>query len=219
MATLLQAEYISRVLPGGRVLLDALSVTIGAGERVGLRGPAGSGKTLLLRALALLDPVNDGRILWRGAPIPDEMVPSFRRRVAYLPQTPALVSGTVEVNLRLPFTFGIYQDSSYVRERAEDLLDRLGLETSFLDQSVTNLSGGERQLAALVRQLQVGPRILLLDEPTAALDSDSRTRVQELISAWVEADGERAFLWVSHDDRQVDSVADRHLRIAAGALQ
>jgi ABC-type sugar transport system ATPase subunit len=102
MMALLEVRKLTRT-DGGRVLLDDVSLEVGAGERVALQGPSGSGKTLLLRSLALLDPLDQGEVLYEGEPVADDEVPGFRRRVVYLTQAPVLVEGTVADNLALPF--------------------------------------------------------------------------------------------------------------------
>jgi len=215
--TLLEAERITRRTPEGETLLADVSLTVAAGERVGIEGPTGAGKSLLLRALSLLDPIEGGALEFRGSPLADGDVPAYRSRVAYLHQSPALVEGTVEENLRLPFALRVYRDRSFDRERAVELLGALGQEPSFLAKRREDLSGGERQVTALVRLLQLGPEVLLLDEPTASLDPASTTLAEELLVRWVEA-GERAAVWVTHDPAQADRVATRWMRLAGGRL-
>jgi putative ABC transport system ATP-binding protein len=219
MAPILQAKTISRRLDDGRALLDGASLTVEAGERLAIQGPAGAGKSLLLRSLAQLDPVDEGELLWRGEPVRDHDVPAFRRHVAYLAQTPALTEGTVETNLKLPFTLGVYRDRAYSREYCHGLLERLGRDRSFFEQSIADLSGGERQIVALVRLLQLEPSLLLLDEPTAALDPDTTERAEEAVRDWVESDpANRAYVWVGHDDRQARRVTRRRVRMERGRL-
>jgi putative ABC transport system ATP-binding protein len=219
METLLEARALSRRLADGRALLDDVSLKISPGHRIAVQGRAGSGKTLLLRALAQLDPVDSGAILWRGEKVAAPDIPGYRRRVAYLAQTPALAEGTVETNLRLPFSLEIYRESSFDPESCLELLHRLGRDRSFLKQPVEALSGGERQIVALVRLLQLEPRVLLLDEPTAALDPETTARAQELIRQWAESeDAGCAYAWVSHDAGQAGEVADRRLRMDRGIL-
>jgi len=215
--TLLEADRITRRTPEGETLLEGVSLAVAAGERVGIEGPTGAGKSVLLRALSLLDPIEGGALEFRGSPLADGDVPAYRSRVAYLHQSPALVEGTVEENLRLPFALRIYRDRSFDRERVAELLGALGQEPSFLGKQKGDLSGGERQVTALVRLLQLAPEVLLLDEPTAALDPESTALAEELIVRWVEA-GERAAVWVTHDPAQADRVATRRMRLARGRL-
>ena len=215
---MLEARSIVR-RAGGRRLLGELSLTVGAGERISLSGPSGAGKTVLLRALAMLDPLDGGRLLCDGRPVQPAGVPAYRCRVAYLHQTPALADGTVELNLKLPFSLAAHRHQSFDRARALDLLSRLGKEESFLGRRRGELSGGEAQIVALVRLLQLEPAILLLDEPTAGLDPDSAKLARGLLSRWQRGDaGGRAYLWVTHDERLSAGVAERRLQLEAGRL-
>ncbi|MEE8138614.1 MAG: ATP-binding cassette domain-containing protein [Thermoanaerobaculia bacterium] len=219
MEPLLQGEAIGRGLPGGGWLLKDLSVEIRPGDRIAIQGPAGAGKTLLLRALALLDPLDAGEIRWRGKSVPDQEIPSFRRQVGYLHQSPALVEGTAEANLRLPFTLGVYRDRTFDPGRALELLRHLGCDRSFLTRSCADLSGGESQMVALVRLLQLDPVVLLLDEPTASLDPEATRRATDLITSWAESGAsERATVWVSHDQQLTRKISSRRLRLERGIL-
>jgi putative ABC transport system ATP-binding protein len=216
---MLEARSIAR-RAGDHWLLRDLDLVVSGGERIALSGPSGAGKTVLLRALSLLDPLDGGEIRLGGRPIAPAGVPAFRCRVGYLHQTPALADGTVEANLQRPFALAAHRRQSYDRGRAIDLLRRLGKEEGFLYRRRGELSGGEAQITALVRLLQLAPSILLLDEPTAALDPDSAELARSLLGEWQAADGgSRAYLWVTHDADLGRRVANRHLRLAEGRLE
>lgn len=196
-----------------------VDLRLAAGDRVGLRGRSGAGKTVILRSLALLDPLDSGQVRWQGERVYGETVPEYRSQVIYLHQTPALGRETVDGILRQPFSLATQGEREFDRERALELLVRLGRERSFLAKARTDLSGGEVQLTALVRGLLLEPRVLLLDEPTAALDPETTLRVEALLRKWVqESEKERAYLWVCHDGEQRRRVADRSLTIASGKL-
>ncbi len=216
---MLQARAIERHA-GGHRLLDRLSVEIAGGERIALSGPSGAGKTVLLRALALLDPLDGGEIRLDGEPIEPARVPAYRCRVGYLHQTPALGAGNVEANLRLPFSLAAHRHREFDRNLVVGLLGRLGKDEGFLRRRRSELSGGEAQIAALVRLLQLAPEVLLLDEPTAALDPEAAELARRLLREWQEVDaGGRAYLWVTHDADLAGRVADRYLRLVDGRLQ
>jgi len=214
---LLQAAEIGRRAPGGDWLYRKLSLKVAPGDRWAVTGPIGSGKTLLLRALALLDPVDEGAILWENAPVPDKDVPAFRRQVTFLHQRPVLLEGTVEENLRLPHTFHQNRDANFDREETLRRLSELGLDATFLDRRHHELSGGEAQIVALLRALQLEPGVLLLDEPTGALDTEATAVIERMVADWQQRDlRRRATVWVSHDSRQVDRVARQVLPIRRG---
>ncbi len=205
---------------GDRALLESVSLAVPPGSRWGLVGPTGSGKTLLLRALALLDRLDGGEIRWNGRHVHGEQVPLFRSQVIYLHQRPALLEGTVEDNLRAVFDLSVHRRRAYDRERIVALLQLLGRDDSFLAKHQRNLSGGELQLAALLRAIQLDPVMLLLDEPTSALDAAATTMVESLVATWHEsAPAKRSFLWVTHDQVQAARVADRLWQMRSGKLE
>lgn len=218
---LLEAREIGRRGPKNTSwLFQNVSLEIRPGQRLAIVGPTGAGKTLLLRALAFLDPVDAGVILWRGQPVGGGMVPLFRRQVIYLHQRPVLFGGTVEDNLRQPFAFKALHGFRFDRERVVQLLAEVSRSEEFLARSHKNLSGGERQIVALLRAIELDPEILLLDEPTAALDADSTEVVEALITRWQsERSTERSIVWVSHNAQQVQRIADRVLSIQNGQIR
>ncbi len=202
-----------------RWLLCDVSLRIGGGDRVAIAGPSGAGKTVLLRALAMLDPIDAGQLLWRGEPIDSRCVPEFRRHVLYVPQRPALIEGTVEANLRHPFSLNVHKDREFDRAAAEVLLDKLGRGPDFLTAQHSDLSGGEAQIVALLRAIQLDPQVLLLDEPTASLDATAAEAVERIVANWLDArPAERATVWVSHNQDQARRVSNRMLRVANAAV-
>ncbi len=201
-------------------LLRGACMAISPGVRMAVTGPSGAGKTLLLRALALLDPLDEGAIQWKGRNVAGDAVPAYRREVVYLHQRPSLFEGSVEANLRQPFSLKVNRGRSFDRRKVLGLLDRIGRPASLLDSSSRDLSGGEAQIVALLRALQFGPSILLLDEPTTSLDDATAQAIEELLRQWlVEAPASRASLWVTHDLDQVRRIADHWLRMDRGRLE
>jgi putative ABC transport system ATP-binding protein len=219
-AWLLEARGVGRRLNDTDWLLHDVTLTVAPGDRLALVGPSGGGKTLLLRSLALLDPLDAGGIYWTGETLRDDAIPDFRRQVIYLHQRPALFEGTVESNLRQPFLLRAHRARRFDRERVLGLVAGLGRDPSFLLKLQRDLSGGEAQIVALVRALQLDPAVLLLDEPTAALDRSTAQVLEQMVDRWwTEAPGGRAFVWVSHDPEQAYRVARRQVRMRAGRLQ
>jgi putative ABC transport system ATP-binding protein len=204
----------------GGWLIRGVSVSVDFGDRLGVLGPSGAGKTVLLRAMALLDPLDEGSIRWQGSAVRGEAVPGYRKQVIYLHQRPALLDGTVEDNLRHPFTLATHRDRSFDASRAEDLLARLGRERGFLAKNSRDLSGGEAQLVGLVRALQLDSAVLLLDEPTASLDPATTGAVEGLLGDWLsERAAGRALVWVSHDADQARRMTGRRIYLRAGGIE
>ncbi|SIT43408.1 ABC transporter-like protein [Paraburkholderia piptadeniae] len=212
-------DIVRRDAARGETLLHATSVAIDAGARISITGPSGSGKSVFMRALALLDPLDGGEVLWQGKRIARAAIPRYRRHIAYMRQRPALLDGTVEDNLRYPYTLHAYRDVRFDREQAAKLASQAGRANDFLDRRASELSGGEAQIAALIRVLQLAPDVLLLDEPTASLDPESARAIEALLRAWFDAAPDaRAWLWVSHDLAQAARVSTRHLTMREGVL-
>ena len=182
--------------------LTPASFDLAAGTCLAIRGASGSGKSLLLRALADLDPSHghvslDGRMreTWSG--------PQWRRLVTYLSAEPGWWAETVG---------GHFADWS----QTEPLIAILGLPAACRDWPISRLSTGERQRLALTRALVQRPRVLLLDEPTSGLDPDSGRTVETLIARHLDSGG--GALWVTHDTAQASRVASRSLMIEGGIV-
>ena len=204
----------------GKILLAPTDFSLPAGARIAITGPSGSGKSVFLRALALLDPLDGGSVLWHGQPIPRGAIPRYRRSVAYLRQRPAPAEGTVESLLRYPYTLAVYRDLQFDRAHAAQLAAHAGRGDDFLDKRASELSGGEAQIAALLRVLQLEPDVLLLDEPTSALDPDSTRAIESLVGAWFDAaPAARAYMWISHDPAQAARIGASRITMQAGVLR
>jgi putative ABC transport system ATP-binding protein len=219
--TLLKACGLGRRKGGGEDwLLRGACMTISPGNRLAVVGPSGAGKTSLLRALAMLDPLDEGVIQWKGQGVSGDAVPAYRREVVYLHQRTSLFEGSVETNLRYPLSLKVNRGRSFDKERILDLLKSIGRTASFLQKSSRDLSGGEAQIVALLRALHFDPSILLLDEPTTSLDEGTAGVIEELLRQWLmEAPAYRASVWVSHDSDQVRRVADRWFVMQCGQLE
>ena len=201
----------------GELLLDSVSWQIGHGESWGLTGPSGAGKTLLMRTLSLLDPF-EGELYWRGKPVAPQRVPEYRANVIYVAQAATLLEGTVESNLQAPFQLQIHAQKSYPEKMISDGFTGFGKHRAFLQSQSSELSGGERQIVALLRALILEPVILLLDEATSALDPTSKGVAEMLIDNWMKADVNRSVVWVTHDEAQRRRVTRQELRIQSGRV-
>ena len=175
-----------------------------AGECIAIQGPSGAGKSVLLRMLADLDP-HDGDVLLDGRPAASMPAPAWRAAVVYQAAEPAWWEATARAHFS-------DVDAGFV----ERTLAALGLAASVLDTDIDRLSTGERQRLALVRSLARRPRVLLLDEPTAALDPASIGRAEALLRDCL-ADG-MAVLLVTHAVEQARRLAHRVFRLERGKV-
>jgi ABC-type iron transport system FetAB ATPase subunit len=183
-----------------RLHLGPISFGIDAGECVSLQGPSGSGKSLLLRALADLDP-HEGAVLLDGVAQNEMAGPEWRRRVGYLPAESGWWARTVGEHF--------VGDADFAA---------LGFEREVCDWDVSRLSTGERQRLALLRLLANEPDALLLDEPTANLDAKSADAVEAMVQRYTEERG-ASVLWVAHDGGQRRRVASRGFVITGSMLE
>jgi putative ABC transport system ATP-binding protein len=200
-------------------LVRDVNLTLRGGDRVAVVGPTGSGKSVLLRALGCLDAIDQGDLRWQGRPIADTDVPRYRASTVYLHQRSAMFDGSVADNLRLPFSLHVHQDKKFDRDWAVAQLARLDRSAAFLDKNSRDLSGGEAQIVALLRVLGLAPTVLLLDEPTAALDALTTGHLETLVTDWfAEGNDARAFIWVTHEEAQARRVATATWQMRDGKL-
>lgn len=196
---ILEARDVSRVIDGQR-LVDAVSLQVREGELVGLIGPNGAGKSTLLSMLAGLSTPQSGEILLEGRPIQRIRARERARTLGWLEQLgtvhwPITVERLVALG-RLPHLQAWQSASDADRDIVDDALARTDC-TALKDRIVTTLSGGERTRALLARALATGPRLLLADEPIAALDLSHQLQTMELLRDFARED--RACLAVLHD--------------------
>lgn len=165
--------------------VDIAQLELKAGERVLLLGPVGCGKSTLLKLMAGLYRPSEGRVRLGDADLWEIDPQAVASQVAYLPQAVHLFKGTLRSNLMLSGTASDSQMLKVVKALGIDAIaasSPLGLDLP-ISEGGEGLSGGQRQLLALARLMLCAPRIWLLDEPTAALDSDSEARMWETLEA------------------------------------
>ena len=190
-----------------------LNFALWPGERVAVLGASGSGKSLLLRALAGLDSVEAGEVIFQGKALNSWYLPYWRSQIIYLHQRPALWEGTVEANLKQVYHLKANCHLVYNRSLILNYLHLLHKDDNFLQRPVSAISGGEGQIVAFLRALQLMPKVLLLDEPTASLDDATARSLETLVTAWQAEDPQRIYLWTSHDSIQLQRITQRQITL------
>ena len=162
-----------------------------------------------------------GHITLNGKNLTDLMPAIWRSQVAYIAQLSEMIEGSVLDNLALPFSFALYKDKKLDVSWHEQELVNLGKSPQFLQQDSRSLSGGEKQLVNLLRTLQLHPSILLLDEPTASLDTTTTHQVETLINHWYQSTPNASVVWISHEPTQIQrllAIGTSHWTMADGQL-
>ncbi len=183
--------------------LGPLDLELASGECVSLQGPSGSGKSLLLRAIADLDP-SEGDIFLDGRSRSQVPAPQWRRKIGYVPAEPGWWASRVDQHFE-------------AWHRASENLRTLSIPSDCGSWPISRLSTGERQRLGLIRALSKGPQVILLDEPTAALDPETTEAVEAIITERCRTDG-LAAIWVTHREDQARRVAKRHFRIIGNGI-
>jgi putative ABC transport system ATP-binding protein len=213
----IEVAHVAKSFEGGRIrALDDVSFTVADGELLALTGPSGCGKSTLLNLIGALDRPDEGEIRVGGEDLA-RLSDSSRYRaetIGFVFQFHNLISTlTALENVQVPM---LGRTSRAEREhRARDLLEEVGLAARMRSYPPT-LSGGERQRVALARALANEPSVLLADEPTGALDSETGAQIVALLRRVRDEHG-TTILLVTNDDA-VAAQADRVLRLRDGRL-
>jgi lipoprotein-releasing system ATP-binding protein len=210
-------DYGTRVVTH---VLRGIDLTVQPGEFMALTGPSGSGKTTLLNLIGLLDRPTAGRIVFHGwdiARLEDSEVTALRGRgIGFVFQFHYLLPGfTAEENVMMPVLADRGRRDAEMRDRASALLTEVGLADRASNRA-TDLSGGQQQRVALARALVMRPRLVLADEPTGNLDTESGDQVFALLRAFNQR-YHIAFIIVTHDDR-LAARCDRIVHLVDGRV-
>lgn len=187
---------------GPTVAVEDVSLRVEPGTVVGLLGASGSGKSTLLRAIAGLQPLSAGAILWDGEDLAPVKV--HRRNFGLVFQDGQLFP-TMNVTKNVAYGLGKLPKAQQ-RTRVEEMLELVGL-TGYGNRKPTELSGGQAQRVALARSLAPSPRALLLDEPLSALDTALRRRLADDL-ARILRETHTTAVYVTHDHQEAYTVAD-----------
>jgi putative ABC transport system ATP-binding protein len=201
-------------------VLFEINAQIQPGEIVIMTGPSGSGKTTLLTLIGALRSTQEGSLQVLGQQLRDAsrgQLVQVRRDIGYIFQAHNLLySLSASQNVQMSLELHNHLSAAQRREKAETMLEAVGLK-DWIHYYPSELSGGQKQRVAIARALASGPKIVLADEPTAALDKKSGRDVVEIMQRLAKQQGS-AILLVTHDNRILD-VADRIINMEDGYLE
>ncbi len=209
--TLVQVQF------GALRALDIDRLSLPENSACALLGPNGSGKTTLLHVLALLRPPTRGAVSFMGEPVSwrEKTLLPLRRKVVLVDQHPIMFSTTVIKNVSYgPKMRG--ESRSFQKRIALECLDRVGMK-EYADRPAHRLSGGETQRVAIARALACGPRVLLLDEPTAGVDIENQSVVEKIIFDLC-SEKNMSILFSTHNPIQAERLARSKIYLSAGRL-
>jgi len=201
-------------------VLKDISLAFARGEFASIIGQSGSGKSTLLNMIGVLDRPDSGEVFFESTPLyrlDDDRLAAFRNKsIGFVFQAHHLLPefNALE-NVLMPYRIAHGRDSSDAVRRAKELLERMGVGERMYNRS-TNMSGGQQQRVAIARALMNRPSIVLADEPTGNLDSDSGESIRNLLREINRTEG-TTFIIVTHD-RHIAASCDRVIEIADGKI-
>lgn len=213
-APLISLESVRQVY-NGRIVLSIDKLDIGKGDIIGLAGPNGSGKSTLLKILAFLNVPREGTVSFMGAPT--SVNPgAVHRQVTLLVQEPYLLKRSVHANV----AYGLrVRKKSDITTKVHNALVEVGLDPEkFSSRQWFELSGGEAQRVALAARLVLKPKVLLMDEPTASLDTKSSRLIREAALRARKRNGTTLVI-ASHDLNWLTEVSDMTIHLEDGIIQ
>ena len=218
MATLeVEFAHVSFDLPGGRRLLNDVSLKVEAGTTMALLGRSGSGKTTLLRTVNALVRPTGGRVLVGGEDVAEADVIALRRGVGYVIQETGLFPHmSVERNVAMALELA-GRPVGERKAKAAEMLRLVGLQEDLAGRYPWQLSGGQRQRVGLARALAAEPGVLLMDEPFGALDPLTRVEMQTMLRELLRRVGKTTLI-VTHDLEEALYLADRVVLVEAGMV-
>lgn len=193
-------------------ILKHINLNIEKGKYLTVIGPSGSGKSTLMRIIASMISATSGEVLFNGQPIESFEPTDYRQKVSYAFQQPTLFGKTVRENLAFPFEV---RNKDFDETKVNQYLKMVNLDESYIDKSVNDVSGGEKQRIALLRNLLFQPEVLITDEVTAGLDTDNKAIVHKMLQEF--NDRGLTILRVTHDESEI-SEAQATITIKDGEL-
>lgn len=194
-------------------ILTDIDLVVEEADYLTIIGPSGSGKSTILTLMAQMISATSGTITFKQQNVMELNPVLYRRDVSYCVQRPVLFGETVEDNLKFPAEI---RGSDFNRQRAVELMKKVHLPESMLNQKIIDISGGERQRIGLLRNLMYLPKVLLLDEITTGLDAENKAIVWDLIQT-IHREEQVAIVSVTHDQQEIDT-AKKVIKIIDGRV-
>ncbi|COE21191.1 ABC transporter ATP-binding protein [Staphylococcus warneri] len=196
-----------------RTILKDINFKVDKGDTIAIIGPSGSGKSTLLKQLNHLIEPTLGTLYLNDKPYHDYTPESIRMKVSYLMQQSEMIGTTIEDNMKFPSEA---RNQAFDKDKALNLLEKVGLGDYDLSAEIEHMSGGEKQRITIARQLMFEPEVLLLDESTSALDTHNKERVEDIIFKMAEEG--IAILWITHSDDQSMRHFQKRMTIIDGEI-
>ena len=182
-----------------RDILTNINFSVKEGQIVTITGPSGGGKSTLLKLIGLLNSPTSGTIQYLGKNIFEYEPTEYRKEVSYFFQNAVLFDETVRDNLAFPAKI---REIEFDESRAIEGLKLVQLPSTYLDKPIQELSGGEKQRVALIRNLMFPPKVLLMDEITSSLDKENRDIVVSFIHR-LNKEENVTVLWITHNQDEI----------------
>lgn len=193
-------------------ILKDINLELQKGKYITVVGPSGSGKSTLMRILASMISPTSGEVIFDGKSIETYDPILYRQKVSYAFQQPTLFGKTVRENLEFPFEV---RKETVDEAKIIDYLKMVNLDESYIDKSVNDVSGGEKQRIALLRNLLFPPEVLITDEVTAGLDAENKEIVHKMLNQFNQRG--LTILRVTHDETEISAATDK-ITIRKGEL-
>ncbi len=214
---ILELQEVSLAAPiGSSYLLQGISFSLCPGDRLAIIGSSGAGKTSLLRLLNRLSTPSTGKIYFNNHNISEIPVISLRQQIVLVHQETKLLAMTVKEALAYPLVLQNLSKGE-IRERVLTWSEKLRIPEDWLERKELELSGGQKQLVAMVRALAMEPKVLLLDEPTSALDLGRANHLLGVLGELAN-NTETTIIMVNHQLELAQQFANRILYLESGKL-
>ncbi|HJF88041.1 MAG TPA: ATP-binding cassette domain-containing protein [Companilactobacillus farciminis] len=211
MEKIFQVKHLFYKVDETTILKD-INLEIQKGKYITVVGPSGSGKSTLMRILASMISPTSGEVIFDGKSIETYDPILYRQKVSYAFQQPTLFGKTVRENLEFPFEV---RKETVDEAKIIDYLKMVNLDESYIDKSVNDVSGGEKQRIALLRNLLFPPEVLITDEVTAGLDAENKEIVHKMLNQFNQRG--LTILRVTHDETEISAATDK-ITIRKGEL-